>query len=96
MTSKKLNNTKHYLISSVCFSKNGSMVWNHSDTSELKMKNFSENDLLVVCSRKIHNLVSSGVNNWRKYEIINKLYTEYVNIAHYRKVYKRAAFDQNL
>ena len=37
---KRLNNSKHYLISSVCISKNGSMVWNHSDTSELKMKIF--------------------------------------------------------
>ncbi len=43
---KKLNNSKHYLISSVCFSKNGAMVWNHSDTSELKMKNFKEKELL--------------------------------------------------
>ncbi len=42
---KKLNNSKHFLISSVCFSKNGAMVWNYSDTSELKMKNFSENNL---------------------------------------------------
>ena len=33
---KKLNNSKHYLISSVCISKNGSMVWNHSDSSEKK------------------------------------------------------------
>ena len=38
---KKLNNSKHYLISSVCISKNGSMLWNHSDTSELKMKNLT-------------------------------------------------------
>ena len=30
---KKLNNSKHYLISSVCISKNGSMIWNHSDSS---------------------------------------------------------------
>ena len=42
---KKLNNSKHYLITSVCISKNGSMIWNHSDTSELKMKNFSEKQL---------------------------------------------------
>ena len=42
---KKLNNSKHYLISSVCFSKNGSMMWNHSDSSELKMKNFSDREL---------------------------------------------------
>ena len=32
---KKLNNSKHYLISSVCISKNGAMLWNHSDSSEL-------------------------------------------------------------
>ena len=43
---KRLNNSKHYLISSVCISKNGSMIWNHSDSSELKMKNFSENELV--------------------------------------------------
>ena len=42
---EKLNNSKHYLISSVCFSKNGSMVWNYSDKSELKMKNLSKEDL---------------------------------------------------
>ena len=36
---KKLNGKSHCLISSVCFSKNGAMVWNHSDSSELKMKN---------------------------------------------------------
>ena len=42
---KKLNNSKHYLISSVCISKNGAMVWNHTDTSELKMKNLSDSDL---------------------------------------------------
>ena len=43
---KKLNNSKHNLISSVCISKNGSMIWNHSDSSELKMKDFSEIELL--------------------------------------------------
>ena len=42
---KKLNNSKHFLISSACISKNGAMIWNHTDASELKMKNFSENDL---------------------------------------------------
>ena len=42
---KKLNNSKHFLISSVCISKNGSMIWNHSDSSELKMKNFTEKKL---------------------------------------------------
>ena len=42
---EKLNNSKHFLISSVCISKNGSMVWNHSDSSELKMKNLNEKNL---------------------------------------------------
>ena len=42
---KKLNNSKHYLISSVCISKNGAMVWNHSDSSELKMKNLTDDEL---------------------------------------------------
>ena len=39
---KKLNNSKHYLISSVCIAKNGAMVWNYTDSSELKMKNLSD------------------------------------------------------
>lgn len=39
---KKLNGTVHYLISSVCISRNGAMLWNHTDTSELKMKKLSE------------------------------------------------------
>ena len=42
---KKLNNSKHYLISSVCLAKNGSMIWNHTDSSELKMKNLSDDEL---------------------------------------------------
>ena len=43
---KKLNNSMHYLISSVCFSKNGAMTWNHTDSSELKMKNLTDEQLL--------------------------------------------------
>ena len=42
---KKLNGSKHYLISSACISKNGSMVWNHSDSSELKMKNLDDSEI---------------------------------------------------
>ena len=42
---KKLNNSKHFLISSVCISKNGSMIWNYTDKSELKMKNLSDKQL---------------------------------------------------
>ena len=42
---KKLNGREHYLISSVCISKNGSMIWNYTDKAKLKMKNFSEREL---------------------------------------------------
>ena len=42
---KKLNGNKHYLISSVCISKNGAMIWNYTDKSELKMKNLPEKNL---------------------------------------------------
>ena len=42
---KKLNGKMHHLISSVCISKNGSMVWNYSDKANLTMKEFAENDL---------------------------------------------------
>ena len=43
---KRLNNSKHYLISSVCISKNGAMIWNHTNSSELKMKNLDDDKLL--------------------------------------------------
>ena len=42
---KKMNGKKHLLISSVCISKNGSMIWNFTDKAELKMKNLTENQL---------------------------------------------------
>ena len=42
---KKLNGKKHYLISSVCISKNGAMIWNHTDKAELTMKNFTNEEL---------------------------------------------------
>jgi septum formation protein len=42
---KKLNGKKHHLVSSVCISKNGKMIWNYTDKATLKMKNFSEQDL---------------------------------------------------
>ena len=48
---KKLNGKKHNLISSVCISKNGSMIWNHTDKAELTMKNFSEEDLKSYLSK---------------------------------------------
>ena len=42
---KKLNGKEHYLISSVCISKNGSMIWNHSDKASLTMKKMSNEKL---------------------------------------------------
>ena len=48
---KKLNGKKHYLISSVCISMDGSMIWNYSDKAELTMKNFSEEDLKHYLSK---------------------------------------------
>ncbi len=59
---KKLNNSKHYLISSVCISKNGAMVWNHSESSELKMKNFTNEQLLNYLSKiETETLLAYGV-----------------------------------
>jgi len=42
---RKLNGKEHHLISSVCISKNGSMIWNYTDKAKLKMKNFTEKEL---------------------------------------------------
>ncbi len=42
---EKLNGSIHYLISSMCMSKNGSMIWNHTESSELKMKRHNKNEL---------------------------------------------------
>ena len=48
---KKLNGKKHSLISSVCISRNGSMIWNYTDKAELTMKNFSDEDLKIYLSK---------------------------------------------
>ena len=59
---KRLNNSKHYLISSVCISKNGSMIWNYSDQSELKMKNLKEQELVDYLKKiKTEILLNYGV-----------------------------------
>lgn len=59
---KQLNNSKHYLISSVCISLNGAMIWNYSDTSELKMKNFSNLQLDNYLKKiKTETLLAYGV-----------------------------------
>ena len=59
---KKLNNSVHYLISSACISKNGSMIWNHTDISELKMKNLNDNLLSEYLNKiKTETLLAYGV-----------------------------------
>jgi septum formation protein len=59
---KLLNGNKHYLISSVCISKNGAMIWNYTDKSELKMKNLSDTELKKYLSGiKTETLLAYGV-----------------------------------
>jgi len=48
---KKLNGKKHHLISSVCISRNGSMIWNYTDKAELTMKKFSDENLKAYLSK---------------------------------------------
>tara|TARA_B100001142_G_scaffold320617_1_gene365962 strand:- start:57 stop:641 length:585 start_codon:yes stop_codon:yes gene_type:complete len=48
---KKLNGKKHNLISSVCISKNGSMIWNYTDKATLTMKNFSNDELIKYLAK---------------------------------------------
>ena len=59
---EKLNNAKHHLISSVCISKNGAMIWNYTESSELKMKNLSEKQILNYLDKiKTETLLAYGV-----------------------------------
>tara|TARA_B100001564_G_scaffold321544_1_gene300216 strand:- start:386 stop:970 length:585 start_codon:yes stop_codon:yes gene_type:complete len=59
---KLLNGKKHFLISSVCISKNGSMIWNHTDKSELKMKDLPDNKLKTYLEKiKTETLLAYGV-----------------------------------
>ena len=59
---KKLNGNNHNLISSVCISKNSSMIWNHSEISTLKMKNLSEDQLKSYLKKiKDRDLFAYGV-----------------------------------
>ena len=48
---RKLNGKPHFLISSVCISKNGSMIWNYTDKATLIMKNFSDLELAEYLSK---------------------------------------------
>ena len=48
---KKLNGKKHYLVSSICISRNGSMIWNYTDKAALTMKNMTEEELKTYLSK---------------------------------------------
>ena len=51
MILKKLNDKSHFLISSVCISKNGSMIWSFTDKAKLTMKNFTDDELKNYLSK---------------------------------------------
>ena len=59
---KKLNGSVHYLITSVCISKNSAMIWNFTDHSELKMKKLSDEQLASYIKKvKTDTLLAYGV-----------------------------------
>ena len=74
---KKLNGKKHNLISSVCISKNGSMIWNYTDKAKLTMKNMSDSDLKdylakisdqALYSYNVYQIEGEGKNLFTKIE----------------------------
>jgi septum formation protein len=74
---KKLNGKKHNLISSVCISKNGSMIWNHTDKAELTMKNFQEDDLKTYLSK----ISDEALYAYNVYQIEGEGRNLFLNIA---------------
>ena len=62
---KKLNGKVHQLISSVCISKNGSMVWNYTDKANLTMKEFSDNEL----KKYLEKLTDEALYSYNVYQI---------------------------
>ncbi len=74
---KKLNGKSHLLISSVCLSKNGSMIWNYTDKATLVMKNFSDDELISYLSKisdetlyayNVYQIEAEGKNLFSKIE----------------------------
>ncbi len=62
---KKLNGKTHQLVSSVCISKNGSMIWNYTDKANLTMKEFTESDLKIYLSK----LTDEALYSYNVYQI---------------------------
>ena len=48
---QKLNGKKHHLISSACISKNGTMIWNHTDKASLTMKQMKNEELKLYLAK---------------------------------------------
>ena len=74
---KKLNGKKHYLVSSVCISKNGTMIWNYTDKATLTMKKFSDKELIMYLSKisdealysyNVYQIEGEGRNLFQKVE----------------------------
>jgi septum formation protein len=74
---KKLNGKQHFLISSVCISKNGSMIWNYTDKAKLKMKDFTENELIEYL-KKIPDAVLYAYNVYQIEGEGRKLFSEII------------------
>ena len=62
---RELNGRAHYLISSVCISKNGMMIWNYTDKAKLTMKNFTEEELKQYLSK----ISNEALYNYNVYQI---------------------------
>ena len=74
---KKLNGKRHQLISSVCISKNGSMIWNYTDKAKLKMKDFTDKEL----SEYLEKISDSALFAYNVYQIEGegrKLFSEII------------------
>ena len=73
---KKLNGKKHELISSVCISKNGSMIWNYTDKASLTMKNFSDAELQKYLSE----ISDEALYSYNVYQIEGKGRDLFLNV----------------
>ena len=74
---RKLNGKSHFLISSVCISKNGSMIWNYTDKAKLTMKNFTDDELKTYLSK----ISDATLNAYNVYQIEGegrKLFSEII------------------
>ncbi len=73
---KKLNGKRHLLISSVCISKNGSMIWNYTDKAYLTMKKFSDDELKIYLNK----ISDNDLYAYNVYQIEGEGRTLFLNI----------------